>query len=717
RCTVRGPGGNGLCVNGQAQATVEGCVIDGANKPAVVVEHQGRLTASGLDVSGSASVDMYLTSSGEMCVENSRFAGAAAQAVHVAGSATPVLRGCVFADAGRNAVQVSGGSSPEFTGCEVTGSPVGVAVDGESAPRFESLAVAGSRSTAIVLDDASNVRMTGLQVNDAGAGLVVRGGAKLQLRDAEVDSGGYAVELTTGAEAAMHDVRVTASGEVGVLLSEEARGLFASSLLRGTGMRVSGGAEATLQDCELLDAVADGLLIDSAGAVAATRCRVRDAGRHGVTVERGGAVALVDCEVVGSGGDGVRLDTHEAVTVDGCTIGGCDGVPLRRPEDSSRVSVDGLRTDSAGEASAPPPVAVAPVREDSSHGMTAELRTGPLAEMDALVGLTGVKQEVTGLINLITMSQARERAGLPMPPMSRHLVFAGPPGTGKTTVARLYGTVLAELGVLSEGHLVEVARADLVGQYIGSTAIKTTEVVTKALGGVLFIDEAYTLTAQSGGSGPDFGQEAVDALMKMMEDHRDELVVIVAGYSERMENFLASNPGMASRFTRTIEFPNYSVDELVTITTGLCRKHYYELDDDAVSALVEYYERVPKDETFGNGRVARKLFESMVNNQASRLATRPPAKEAELSRFTSGDLAAELAGIRAGSEQASAPGAAGDPAAALAASRSWQRLAGLVGQQPVRESARALLLSLAEAREQRRPIGGSATVAIAGARG
>src|SRR5690242_6870756 len=234
--------------------------------------------------------------------------------------------------------------------------------------------------------------------------------------------------------------------------------------------------------------------------------------------------------------------------------------------------------------------------------------------------------------------------------------------------------------------MVEAARADLVGQYIGSTAIKTTELVTKALGGVLFIDEAYTLSAGSGGSGPDFGQEAIDALMKMMEDHRDELVVIVAGYSELMEQFLASNPGLASRFTRTVEFPNYSVEELVTITSNLCRKHYYELTDDAIDALTTYFTRIPKNATFGNGRVARKLFEAMINNQASRLATSPPSKDTEMNRLTAADLAPELAQLEdLPVQQNDQPDAATNPTAAINAAKSWHRLCGLVGAPAVRD--------------------------------
>ena len=224
-------------------------------------------------------------------------------------------------------------------------------------------------------------------------------------------------------------------------------------------------------------------------------------------------------------------------------------------------------------------------------------------------------------MNLNLMAKRRQEAGLSAPPMARHLVFAGAPGTGKTTVARLYGAILADLGVLRSGHLVEVARADLVAQIIGGTAIKTTEVFNTALGGVLFIDEAYTLSAgQGGGTGPDFGREAIDTLLKLMEDHREDVVVIAAGYSQQMSEFLQANPGLESRFSRTIEFENYTPAELVTIVGLHCRRHDYRLDEVAAQVLHDYFERIPKDGTFGNGRTARKVFEVMADHQATRLA-------------------------------------------------------------------------------------------------
>ncbi|HET6478919.1 MAG TPA: AAA family ATPase, partial [Actinoplanes sp.] len=499
-----------------------------------------------------------------------------------------------------------------------------------------------------------------------------------------------------------------------VVVAEGASLVLSSTVVRGAGITVD-AAQLQLRDTEITGASGDGLAVTGGGQLTATQVRVRDAGGDGVSLTGGARGNLTDCEILGSRAAGISATDTQPVTVTRCVVQDSGGQDIREGT-GSKLTLDAVTTGrrSSATAATPTPAAATTDREEA---VPAEL-SGPLSELNELIGLRGVKHEVTALINLIRMSQVRLQKGLPMPPMSRHLVFAGPPGTGKTTVARLYGAVLAELGILAKGHMVEAARADLVGQYIGSTAIKTTELVTKALGGVLFIDEAYTLSASTGGSGPDFGQEAIDALMKMMEDQRDELVVIVAGYSELMEKFLESNPGLASRFTRTIEFPNYSVTELVTITSNLCTKHYYELTDDAVDALTTYFDRVPKNATFGNGRVARKLFEAMINNQASRLATSPPSKDIELNRLTGADVAPELALLDdLPVEQSGGPDRTTDPAGAIRVTRAWKRLHQLVGADPVREALGDNLLQLCDLRNRRRAYGRNANVVLAGRAG
>jgi SpoVK/Ycf46/Vps4 family AAA+-type ATPase len=241
-----------------------------------------------------------------------------------------------------------------------------------------------------------------------------------------------------------------------------------------------------------------------------------------------------------------------------------------------------------------------------------------LADLDALVGLEGVKREVRTLIDLIAVGRRREQAGLKAPSPRRHLVFTGSPGTGKTTVARLYGEILASLGVLERGHLVEVARVDLVGEHIGSTAIRTQEAFERARGGVLFIDEAYSLAPED--AGRDFGREAIDTLVKLMEDHRDAVVVIVAGYTAEMQRFLASNPGVASRFSRTITFGDYTPEELLRIVESQAAEQQYQLGGETDEALLKYFTAIPKGPAFGNGRTARQTFEVMVERHAMRLA-------------------------------------------------------------------------------------------------
>ncbi|HEY8095442.1 MAG TPA: AAA family ATPase [Methylobacter sp.] len=240
-----------------------------------------------------------------------------------------------------------------------------------------------------------------------------------------------------------------------------------------------------------------------------------------------------------------------------------------------------------------------------------------LNELGALIGLESVKREVRKLVNLIQVSQMRERAGLKLAPTSLHLVFAGAPGTGKTTVARLIGAIYKALGLLKKGHLVEVDRSGLVGGYVGHTAIKTKEVIESALGGVLFIDEAYSLTSQSDN---DFGGEAIETLLKYMEDYRDQLVVIAAGYSEEMEEFLASNPGLDSRFKTKINFGNYSVTELTEIFENLVIENDYHVAEGAIQVIRDILDAAKDDEKFANGRTVRNLFEKVLMIHADRVA-------------------------------------------------------------------------------------------------
>jgi len=236
-----------------------------------------------------------------------------------------------------------------------------------------------------------------------------------------------------------------------------------------------------------------------------------------------------------------------------------------------------------------------------------------LAELDALIGLERVKREVHRQVAILRVERLRADAGLKSATITRHLVFTGNPGTGKTTVARLVSGIYTALGLLSQGQLIEVDRSELVAGYLGQTAVKTAEVVAKAVGGVLFIDEAYSLT------GDQYGTEAVDTLVKEMEDRRDDLVVIVAGYPAPMEAFVAANPGLASRFRTTIEFDDYTDDELVAILTLLAEGSDFELTAEALAHFRELLAVTARGSTFGNGRFSRNTLEAAIGAHAWRL--------------------------------------------------------------------------------------------------
>ncbi|WP_285680322.1 right-handed parallel beta-helix repeat-containing protein [Actinoplanes sp. NBRC 103695] len=640
--TLREIGASGLVTTGGADPLLRACTITDVRGSAVLSTRGGRGTLQRCDISAADGPAVAVEEDSSIRLTGTTVHDTPGSGVVVTGG-TPVLEDCELRSIGGHGIVVSGSARPRVRRTRVrSAGGHGILFVEDGAGDFAECRVEGTGAAAVAVGDRARPTIEGGHFAGGDeAGLLFTGTAGGHVRGAVVSGGRVAVALTGSAAPTLEDVTARDCAEHGIQVAEQARptirrGRVERCLVAGVAVGAGASLEATeltvrdgkhgvtaaadatirLTSCDIADAKDAGVLAGNGATVTAVRCRIHGGG-VGVRFAPGATGQLDECEVIDNAHDGVVVETKETVKVTGGALTGNGGEGVRR--------------------TGPDPTA----GEDTAVPL--------LKDLDQLVGLAGVKQEVATLVGLHRVAARRAAAGLPAPPMSRHMVFAGAPGTGKTTVARLYGNILAALGALKTGQLVEVARADLVAEHIGGTAVKTAEKFAEAIGGVLFIDEAYTLSPVEGGSGHDFGREAVDTLVKLMEDHRDEVVVIVAGYSAQMRAFLNANPGLASRFSKTVEFESYSTAELVTIVERMCSSHHYALEYDTRVALAALFDGMVRDANFGNARVARKVFEEMIGRQAFRLSESSSGSGVELAQLLPQDLGAPPAsGVRAG---------------------------------------------------------------------
>ncbi|MEV7441718.1 right-handed parallel beta-helix repeat-containing protein [Streptomyces sp. NPDC091204] len=656
RCTVENPAGVGIAVLDGGGGVFEECEVVAAGQTGVSVRGGGRPRLERCRIHHATGAGIGVTGEGSgleaLGCEVYEIKGAGVQ---IAARATARLTDCAVHRTSADGVTLDTDAVLTLAGCDIHDIPEN-AVD--------------LRSRSVLTLSRTTVRRfgrNGLSVWDPGT--------RVDAESCEIhdSTGDYpAVWISDGATVALDSCRVHDVPDALFVLDRGSRVDVVDSDLsqvRNTAVSVSDGATAQLDDCRIreaatgawfrdhgsggtlanctIDAVQTGVIVTKGADPTLERCTVSSPAEAGYYVSAGGRGTFTACRVTGSSGFGFHVIDGCRTTLTRCHTERCarggyefaeDG-PLAEEcmsdESGPRLAAQsasggalagaqaGIRTVTAAQSSVPRPAqASAPVPRPADRpedGAAAARGSGEvLGQLDALVGLDSVKREVRALTDMIEVGRRRQQAGLKAASVRRHLVFTGSPGTGKTTVARLYGEILASLGVLERGHLVEVSRVDLVGEHIGSTAIRTQEAFERARGGVLFIDEAYALAPED--SGRDFGREAIDTLVKLMEDHRDAVVVIVAGYTAEMDRFLTVNPGVASRFSRTITFGDYGPGELLRIVEQQAEEHEYRLGEGTSEALLAYFTELPKGPAFGNGRTARQTFESMVERHAGRVA-------------------------------------------------------------------------------------------------
>ncbi|MFI6405702.1 right-handed parallel beta-helix repeat-containing protein [Streptomyces sp. NPDC050548] len=669
---------SGIEVRGGARPTVRRCTVDNPAGIGIAVLDGGGGVFEECEVVSAGQAGVAVRAGGHPRLERCRIHHASGVGLSATGENSSLEAvGCEVYETRGSGVQITARATAHLTDCDVHRTAAdGVTLDTDAVLTLADCRIHDIPENAVDLRSRSVLTLTRTTVRQFGRnGLSVWDpGTRVDANQCEIfdSTGDYpAVWVSDGATVVLDSCRVHDVPDALFVLDRGSRADVVDSdisQVRNTAVSVSDGATAQLDDCRIrdaatgawfrdhgsggtlnnctVDATQTGVIVTKGADPTIERCTVDSPAEAGFYVSAGGRGTFQGCRVTGSGGygfhviDGCRTTLKKCRT-ERCARGGyefADAGPDAGPGTGPVVEdctsdESGLKQPTAHETAvetasqatsvlgaipgqrtaekAPPVTAPEPDKESRTSKAV-------LGELDGLVGLDSVKREVRSLIDMIEVGRRRQQAGLKAASVKRHLVFTGSPGTGKTTVARLYGEILASLGVLEKGHLVEVSRVDLVGEHIGSTAIRTQEAFDKARGGVLFIDEAYALSPED--SGRDFGKEAIDTLVKLMEDHRDAVVVIVAGYTAEMERFLSVNPGVASRFSRTITFSDYNAEELLRIVEQQAEEHEYRLAEGASEGLTKYFTAIPKGAAFGNGRTARQTFEAMVERHASRVA-------------------------------------------------------------------------------------------------
>ncbi|WP_306204570.1 right-handed parallel beta-helix repeat-containing protein [Actinoplanes sp. RD1] len=633
RCEIRRTGAAGVVTGGESMTVFDDSVVDRAGSAGVLAAHDSRVAVSSVRVTAGAQTGVAVRDNSQVRWRGGSLTDSEANGVYAVGDSRLQLSDVEVRGTGFTAIHLTGTAAVTLLRVSVAGSAeFGIRAAGHSVLYASGTGVDRAALAGVQIDETADAVLRDVTVAHCRTGVHVDTAHRPLLAGCTVrDIAGSGVEIAPGSAPMLVGTTVRECAAAGVFVDVDAEPVLEDCTIEtigGSGVAVWTGARPALRRVTIAGVKKNGLYFGP--------------GAHGTaedtTISRTGYPALY----VGAGADPVLrrcavLDADEDVSL-------AEGAePVFEQCRSERV---GTAAWPATAEAAPAPVRAATKDDNAEEQQQQDTLQPLLDQLHELIGLVGVKRDVGQMVKLMHLVKRRRDAGLAPPPMSRHLVFAGNPGTGKTTVARLYGQLLAALGMLTSGHLVEVDRGMLVGEYVGHTAPKTQAAFQRALGGVLFIDEAYALVPE--GQSNDFGNEAISTLVKLMEDHREEVVVIVAGYPDQMTRFIGANPGLSSRFSRTLTFDDYTGSELVRIVDKQAEDHDYQLSGEARTRLVQYFESVDRGEGFGNGRFARKVFQEMTENHAGRIAELDDPSDEQLSTLEAADVTGVAFDLRGG---------------------------------------------------------------------